>query len=441
MLSASPSLARIFLYAAPALPLAIVMFPSYTILPAFYGANTNASLAAIGMVLVIARIFDAVIDPAIGHFGDLTAHQRGGRKIWMAAGALILSVSGLLLYAPPSDAGIAYYAAAMFAFYLGYSLVDISHKALGVDLARGYRDRTRIATMLGLAFAVGTFLFALAPFIMGGGKFDAATLRWVGIALALLAPFCVWLSIRAAPETVAGAQNPPIYFRAVLKNKPLLRFLTIYALIALGQGVFYGLVYLYVTNILGLGNIFAWVLLLDAVITLAAAPVWHFLVLEWEKHRALAAGVMTNALAIAAMMFVVPTEPAGAALLLVLVGIRAFGAGVVYVAPNALLGDVVDYELMRTGVQRAANCHAIVSLLTKMCAAFGGGGGLMAVAWAGFSPEHPNSETAEWFFRIIALVVPCMILSLGAALAFAFPLNRRAHDVVLRRLMRQGHVV
>jgi glycoside/pentoside/hexuronide:cation symporter, GPH family len=162
-------------------------------------------------------------------------------------------------------------------------------------------------------------------------------------------------------------------------------------------------------------------------------------VLKWEKHRALAAGVLISALSIAAMVFV-PTGPSGAALLLVLVGIRAFGAGVVYVAPNALLGDVVDYELMRTGVQRAANCHALVSLLTKMSAALGGGGALMAAGFVGFSPELPNSETANWFFRIIALVVPCIILSAGAALAFGFPLNRRAHDVVRRRLMRQGHV-
>ena len=438
-MSASPSLTRILLYAAPALPLAIVMFPSYTILPAFYAANTNTSLAAIGMVLVIARIFDAVIDPVIGHFSDLTPQQRGGRKIWMAAGALILSVSGFLLYAPPSNAGIFYYAAAMSAFYLGYSLVEISHKALGVDLARGYRDRTRIATMLGLAFCTGTLIFALAPFVLGGGKFDAETLRWVGVALALLAPLCVWLSIRAAPKTVACAHHAPLFLPAASKNKPLLRFLAIYALIGLGHGVFYGLVYLYVTNVLGLGDLFAWVLLIDAAISLAAAPIWHRLVLKWEKHRALAAGVLISALSIAAMVFV-PTGPSGAALLLVLVGIRAFGAGVVYVAPNALLGDVVDYELMRTGVQRAANCHALVSLLTKMSAALGGGGALMAAGFVGFSPELPNSETANWFFRIIALVVPCIILSAGAALAFGFPLNRRAHDVVRRRLMRQGHV-
>jgi len=31
-------------------------------------------------------------------------------------------------------------------------------------------------------------------------------------------------------------------------------------------------------------------------------------------------------------------------------------------------------------------------------------------------------------------------LAASAALAFGFPLNRRAHDVVRRRLMKQGYV-
>lgn len=433
------SLWRIGAYAAPALPLAIVMFPSYTILPAFYAANTSASLAAIGVVLIVARIFDAVIDPIIGHFSDLTPASLGGRKIWMAAGALVLAVSGLFLYAPPQDADIVYYAIAMLAFYFGYSLVEISHKALGVDLARGYRDRTRIATCLGVAFCIGTLIFALAPFVSGGGKFDAQALRWTGIALAVLAPLSIWLAIQAAPGRTQAAHNAPLFLAAARNNKPLLRFLAIYALIGLGQGVFYGLVYLYVTNVLGIGDQFAWVLLIDASISLAAAPIWHRLMLKLEKHRALALGVSISALAIVAMNFI-PFGAAGAGLLFALVGLRAFGAGVVYVAPNALLGDVVDYELMRTGVQRAANCHALVSLLTKICAALGGGGALMAIAAFGFSTDGPNSDDVLWLFRAMALGAPSAILVLGAFVAFGFPLNRRAHDVVRRRLARQGHV-
>jgi Na+/melibiose symporter-like transporter len=433
------SLWRIGAYAAPALPLAIVMFPSYTILPAFYVANTNASLAAIGVVLIVARIFDAVIDPIIGHFSDLTSASLGGRKIWMATGALVLAVSGLFLYAPPQDADIVYYASAMLAFYFGYSLVEISHKALGVDMAREYRDRTRIATSLGLAFCIGTLVFALAPFITGGGKFDATTLRWTGVALAILAPLSVWLAIQAAPARISAAQNAPLFLRAALANKPLLRFLAIYALIGLGQGIFYGLVYLYVTILLGLGDQFAWVLLVDAAISLAAAPVWHHLALKLEKHRALALGVSISALAIAAMNFV-PVGASGFGPLLALVALRAFGAGVIYVAPNALLGDVVDYELMRTGAQRAANCHAFVSLLTKICAAVGGGGALMAIGAAGFSPESVNGDDVLWLFRAVALAAPCVMLLLGAALAFGFRLDRRAHDIVRRRLAGQGHV-
>jgi Na+/melibiose symporter-like transporter len=80
---------RISAYATPALPLAIVMFPSYTILPGFYAEHTQVTLAFIGVALIASRIFDAVIDPVIGHFCDLTPARWGGRKLWLVCGSLV----------------------------------------------------------------------------------------------------------------------------------------------------------------------------------------------------------------------------------------------------------------------------------------------------------------------------------------------------------------
>src|SRR3546814_1881814 len=85
--------------------------------------------------------------------------------------------------------------------------------------------------------------------------------------------------------------------------------------------------------------------------------------------------------------------------LIVLVALRAFGAGVITVAPNALLGDVVDYELMKRKVNRAANFHALVSLATKCTATIGGGVGLILVGLAGFDAKTPVTEDVAQTFQ------------------------------------------
>src|SRR3546814_10708125 len=81
------------------------------------------------------------------------------------------------------------------------------------------------------------------------------------------------ISLRAALNSARG-------------NHPLHWYASIFLLTNLGQGVFYGLVFLYVSSVLGLAAAFVWVLLADAVVTLAAIPLWYALVRALEEHRA-----------------------------------------------------------------------------------------------------------------------------------------------------------
>src|SRR3546814_9254013 len=67
---------RLGAYAAPALPLAVVVFPSYAILPGFYAQHTAIPMATIGVILIVARAFDAIVDPLIGYLSDRTRSRR-----------------------------------------------------------------------------------------------------------------------------------------------------------------------------------------------------------------------------------------------------------------------------------------------------------------------------------------------------------------------------
>jgi Na+/melibiose symporter-like transporter len=154
---------RLAAYALPALPLAVVLFPSLAILPGFYARHTAIPLATIGMILIVARGFDAVVDPFIGFISDSTRSRWGARKPWMVAGSLIMALSVSQLYAPSSDVGPLYYLGWFVAFYLGYSMIEIPYKAWGTEMARDYIDRTRIATAVAILFGIGNLAFAIAP--------------------------------------------------------------------------------------------------------------------------------------------------------------------------------------------------------------------------------------------------------------------------------------
>jgi glycoside/pentoside/hexuronide:cation symporter, GPH family len=435
------TLRRLGAYALPAMPLAIVLFPSQAILPGFYAQHTTIPLTTIGLILIVARAFDAVVDPFIGFMSDSTQTRWGSRKPWMIAGAGVLAVSVSQLYGPASDVGPAYYLIWFVAFYLGYSLIEIPYKAWGTELARDYVDRSRIATALAILFGVGNLAFALAPFVIGRGSqaYDADTLKMIGGVVAIALPLAVAVAVWQAP---AGPATPSrkIDLRAVIsaarRNRPLLWFAVMFMLTGLGQGVFYGLVFLYVASVLDLGNAFAWVLLADAVVTLLTIPLWYGLVRALEKHRAWALGLIISAVALMGMLLLEAGEDA-LPWLLALVCLRAFGSAVTQVAPNALLGDVIDFELFKRRVNQAANFHALNSIITKGAVTVGGGVGLLAVGLAGFDPKLDNAAGAVLAFKMAALVAPALILTAGAVLALRFPLDRRRHAVVLSAIERR----
>lgn len=425
-------------FAAPTLPLAAIIFPSFAILPGFYASHTGIPLATIGAILIVARLFDVAVDPIIGFLSDGTRSRWGSRKPWILAGSLLLSVASVHLYGPAPTVSTVYYAGWFLAFYLGYSLIEIPHKAWGTELARGYEQRASIASSFAVAFALGNLAFAAAPLVFFGNSagYNAKVLATIGWIVAITLPLCALVAISVVGRGTAPMEPSvriPGVTRDMFRNAPLLRFLTIFLFTGLGQGIFYGLVFLFVGSVLRLGEMFAWILLSDALVTLLCIPVWYRLVVRLEKHRAWALGLVISAAAILAMWWL-PTGDSGFVPLILLVCVRAFGAGVINVAPNALLGDVVDYELFKRGANRAANFHALVSIATKATATIGSGAGLLLIGLAGFEAKGDNTAGAIFVFDVVTLGLPAIVLIAGAAVAIGFPLDRARHETIRRRL-------
>lgn len=429
-------------YAGLSLPLALVVFPAYAILPGFYAQHTAIPLATIGVILTISRAFDAIVDPLIGYCSDRTKSRWGSRKPWVLIGTVVLAISMPRLYMPGPDATAGSYLFWFLLFYFGYSLIEIPHKAWGTELARDYLGRSLIATALAVAFSIGTLLFAAAPFLREEGNkgYDAETLASVAsvfvVVLPVLASLALWFVPTTATWDAVSPLSPREILRGLMLNRPLRWFLCIFILTGLGQGIFYGLVFLYLTNVLPFKQHFALVLLVDAVMSLAGLPLWYRVIITLGKHRAWSIGMAISAAALSCMLLI-PEGSAGLTVLLVLIALRALGSSVVYVAPNALIGDVVDFELYKSGANLAANFHAAVSLATKGTATIGGGLGLILVGLIGFDPKVPSSASTAFTFGCVATVLPALLLIGASIAAWAFPLTRKHQKTIERALMKR----
>ena len=186
MTATRPSL---LLYAMPALPLAFLGLPLYVYLPAHYAAFPGIGLAAVGVVLLLARLIDLVTDPLVGLLADRSRHWLSPQWLMTVGGVLMLG-GAWWLFRPAEDAdALLSVRRCLTITYLGWTLLAIPYYALGAELgaeqrsdpgrglARGRHDQRDPAALLlpvvltatdNLAFSASALLWLVPPALAAG---------------------------------------------------------------------------------------------------------------------------------------------------------------------------------------------------------------------------------------------------------------------------------
>jgi GPH family glycoside/pentoside/hexuronide:cation symporter len=145
-------------YAAPAFALAVVGIPVYVYIPKFYTDVVGIHIGLLGLILLGARLFDAVTDPVIGVVSDRTQTRFGRRRPYMAFGSLILAVSIFLLFNPHEGTPgfeTAWFGVWIFCLFLFWTLVTVPYESLGPEITFDYNERTTLFGMRDGALMVG----------------------------------------------------------------------------------------------------------------------------------------------------------------------------------------------------------------------------------------------------------------------------------------------
>ncbi len=426
-------------YALPALPLTMMLLPVGSIIPGYYAKYTATTMAAIGFVFLVTRIFDAVIDPAIGYWSDRTRHLRGGRKGWIGAGTIVCLFATWWLMTPPPDAGMPYLLAATIALFAGWSLIEIPYRAWSAELSRDERVRSRLSALVGGLGSAGTFIFMAIPLlpVFDSSAIGPQTLGAMAWAIIIPLPLLVALAFALVPSghAVAGGHTSIAdVVKALGRNRPLRLFGLSMILGGMGTGVFTALFFLFVDGYLGLGESFALLFVGSAAANILAMPVWHALAVRWGKHRALAASWIAVALVQVGIGLVGRGDHAFAAMLALSVA-YGMAEAATKMTPYALLGDIVDYETLRSGVNRGGSFFAAMAFLSKLNFAVGGGCAFLLLDLLGQDVKTIAGGQATGFLAVFILLPVLLWLLAGLCLA-RFPLDRRRQDIVRRAIDR-----
>jgi len=191
----------------------------------FYTQVLGLGAGYAGLALSVATLWDALVDPVMGHITDNTRSRWGQRMPYILGGGLLLAFSYWLLWTVPDNITSPQ---ALFAFALGGNLLlrtavaifGVPFNALGFEICPTYEDRSRlqgIRTAFNMAINLIFGAFAWALFFRDGAGADGARIdgtkisenyAHMGLVLAgsaaLLIVLCVWATRHAAKDNRAS---------------------------------------------------------------------------------------------------------------------------------------------------------------------------------------------------------------------------------------------
>ena len=423
---------QLLAFGFPAMTHALIASPVYAILPTFYAANTAVTLAAIGTIAAFSRIIDALNDPVMGYLSDQTRSRFGSRKPWIAAAVVFCAAAVFQLFSPPSTATWVYFLIWSQVLYTGFTMFEVPRSAWGVEITRDYNERARIGMYVGGFNIAGSLTFYTLPILMGllgaGSEIDGGTLRTIAIVYVVAMPLGIAWSLWRVPQGQKVEREKTRLrdvWRTVATSRPAQNFYAVSTLWGLGQGMIVGCSFIFYTGYMGLGPQFALVMVTLFLTEIVTLPLWSRILPKFDRHRVWAVCVGGSALLTPLVLLIPRGEQALIPVLLI-------------VAVRGLLGDIIDYDTLKTNGNKAGNLFAVQMVLVKIAMATGGALAFNVLGAAGYRVGKPNTEAAELGLLITYLAIPAVIHLLMAALAWHFPIDRRRQGIIHKRLHQRA---
>ena len=425
-----PALTRkvVIYYALPYLTHAVVNLPMALFIPAFYADDLALPLAAVGAAIAASRVLDVATDILIGIWSDRLRTRWGRRKPWIAVGTPLLMLATWMLFVPVGQVSVTYLLVWASFLFLVTTLVDLPHKAWGAELSSDYTERTQVAAWREGFGVLGQILFLLLLLVMGllGHSETRDQLLAIALVIVISLPLLVSVALAKAPEfppeelggkRLGGWQA----LRIILRNNAFVR--TLCALLLFGSAVIIQatLHKLVLTHVVGRPELFASMILLENLASLAAVPFWMRLSNHLGKHRALTFA----ALWIGFWSLGFPLVGQGDTVLYItLIVLRGSSLASIFLLANSIAADVVDHDILASGRQRTGLFFAIWGIAIKFAIALGVFMGTALPAAFGFEPSAATQTAdAKFWLMIIYGWLPCLIMALGAPPLWNFPID------------------
>lgn len=431
----------------PAVMLSVLGMTFYVYIPKLYADEFGLNLALLGVVILLTRIWDGLIDPVIGSLSDSTRSRWGRRKPWILIGSVLLCFTFYLLLNPirslPQNQITIWFAGFSFLFFVFWTAVTVPFEALGVELTFDYEQRTKLLGIRESGILIGTFLASLVPFIAismtGSGTTTLTVLSHLSIGYCVLlfvsCLLAVWL---LAPKIhINLIQKHTFRWNELIHNKPFRILLAAFALTSFGQYLSASLILFYTEQVLGSRN-GSQFLALYLGVTFLCIPVWLQLAKYVEKKTVWIVSMIGTVIPFVFVLFLGHGDWYWYGALIVL---SAMCSGGMLTLPASMQADVIDVDEYHTGMRREGLFIGVWALFRKLSAAVATGMAFPVLDWFGYSSNGEQPQSALQALSVLYAGIPSLCYLAACSLIWFYPVNRGYHQSIRQKIENRLNTV
>ena len=425
---------------------AVIMSAVQFWLMPFYTDVALIAPALAGTALTLTKVWDAVNDPLFGWVADKTTSRRfGRRRVYLICGAIPFGLSIMLLWVMPPGlpawGACAWILLTFIVYDTLFTVTSVPYYALTAELTDDYDERSGL-TAFRMSMSVPAYILgaALTPALVGLFAGKRAGYAAVGISYGLIAAagllVCAF-GIRENPAARAkpSSASPLRMYLDTFRNRPFVILIAAYTIVNTAFALVKTLLAYFLTYQLDMERQQFMVMGLMLVAVAVSLFPWKVLSEKWNKGPAYALGVFIGGCAVAAT-FLLPHKPTG--WVYVIAVAAGFGFSVNWVFPWSMVPDVVEYDRLKTGETRSGIYFGVWGFMFKLSEVLG----LAVTGWVlqlfGYRPNVEQSADTLLGIRLFVGPIPFVLFLIALPLLVWYPVTRRRHAVIRRRLARRS---
>ena len=419
---------RLVAFALPGLPIGGLAVALSVYLPRFYASHIGLSLAAVGTAFMVVRLVDMLFDPVIGVVMDHTRTRLGRYRVWLLCGIPLLALPVYMLFLAPAGVPLAYLIGWLFLYYIGTSVIALSHASWASVVASNYNDRSRVFGTIQVVSTVAAASVLIAPIFI---KDSASAVRGMGWSIVVAVPFGVLMASIFTPERIVSQHSTQKVtlrdYWEIVSWPEMRRIVAAAFCLTLGPGWMSAMYLFYFQDSRGFDfrTASALLLLYIAAGVLGAAGL-SWLATRIGKHRTLMVASTLYSLGLMILNFMPKGALLPAAIIMFTLGFLA--AGFVLLG-RAMCADAGDAIRLAKGKHQQGLLYAMMTSVEKIASALSIGLTFTILGAVGYQAKEGahNTTAAIHNLELVYLIGPITFVMLGGACYIGYKLDSKRH--------------